>query len=193
MANKTWLGLFFVGAAVVALLWAIPVEAQQARVIQVPFARGVYYEAPSGWVALPSSVFMPLLDGGLQELLSVGPRGVVTQMAGPHAAVSINNPKPTFYLRGYQAGSRPYLVRGTQKEDSRELHMTRSRNMREWAHFRAQDLTDLEIAPVAEDLVTIRPRTDLKPGEYVIVSSVQPGFRAIRLASEFGVRGGSTP
>jgi hypothetical protein len=85
-----------------------------------------------------------------------------------------------------------YLVRAVTKEDYRELRMPVSRHFNEWAHYRGKDLTDFQIQGVNGDIVAIKPRVDLKPGEYALTSVFEPGERWIRLGFDFGIAGSVT-
>ena len=170
------------------LLCTASLESQQpARVINVPFERGLYYDAPSGLVTVPATVFLPFQTGGFREFMGLGSRGVVAELPGPHAAIMLNNLRPAFYLRGYRAGSRLYLVRAVEKDDYREVRASRDRHFTGWERFHAKDLADIEVEQTADNLAVVRPRTDLKPGEYVLIGVLEPRYRSIRLAYEFGI------
>lgn len=187
MTRKSFMSCWIVLAGI-STVPLVAQERQAARVIKVPHERGVYLETPSGMVALQTTLFMPFLKGGIvKQMLGVGSRGLTLEMAGANAAVNINRARPTFYLRGYRPGSRMYLVRGVQKQDHRELRMTLSGHFTEWARFRSGDLAEVEVEALADDLAMVRPRADLQPGEYAFVSVLEPRYRWMRLAYEFGV------
>lgn len=173
-----------------AALCAVPSMAQDrpmGRIIKIPPERGLYYDGPAGLVSLPTQVFMPTQGGALKQMLGLGSRKLRAVMPGANAAVVIPNPRPTFYYRGDRPGNLTYLVRGERKIDHREFRMSRSRHDTEWAQFRQESLTSVEIEPLGGDLAVIRPTADLSTGEYVIVAVLEPRFRAIRLAFDFGV------
>jgi hypothetical protein len=157
----------------------------------IPAPRGVYYRAADEWVILSSTVLMPFSEGrsAALEILNVGPDHTVAELPGSHAGVQIgNDARPTFYLHGISPAD-VYLVRATSKADYREVRMPTSRHFREWGHYRAKDLTDMEIQAVNGDVVAIKPSTDLKPGEYALASVFEPGDRWIRLGFDFGILG----
>jgi hypothetical protein len=52
--------------------------------------------------------------------------------------------------------------------------MPTSRHFREWAHFRAKDVADVQLQPLAAGVVAFKPRIDLKAGEYVLASVFEP-------------------
>jgi hypothetical protein len=81
-----------------------------------------------------------------------------------------------------------YLVRAILKADYRELRMPAGRHFREWAHSAPKVSPTLQ--PPAADVVTLRPRIDLKAGEYVLASVFEPGGRWIRLDYDFGLSSG---
>ena len=187
MSKKIWIAGI---AGVCAALGTFEARAQQpapgARVIEVPFGSGVYYQGSSGWVSLHMSPFMPFYSGGAKEFF-VGSRDLSFEMPGAHAGLAVFDSKPTFYLRGYRAGSSLRLVRSAEKQDYRKVNLSGSRDPRGWGRFRSGDVTEIEAEAIADGVLRVRPRTDLKPGEYILVSSVDQGFRGIRLAYEFGV------
>lgn len=155
----------------------------------LPAARGIYYHAAQGWVALSPTVLIPFFEGraGALEILNVGSDHAIAEMPGRRADVQIgNDARPTFYLRGITS-SELYLVRAVSKADYRELRMPTSRHFREWAHFRAKDIADLDLQPMAADVVAVKPRADLKIGEYALASVFEPGDRWIRLGFDFGL------
>jgi hypothetical protein len=173
-----------------AVLWATPPATQERSsgpTIEVPRERGVYYRGPEGLAPLPGRLFMPMHDGILKDMLALGPPGLLAVLPGASAAVAIAETRPTFYLRGDRPGNRIYLVKGARKQDHREFRFNRGRDIGEWIRFRRKDLTELDVQPVSPGLVALRPRSDLLPGEYVIVAVLEPRFHAIRLAFDFGV------
>jgi hypothetical protein len=158
----------------------------------IPAPRGVYYHAANDWVALSSTVLMPFWEGrpAALEILNVGSDHAIAQLPGSHAGVQIaNDARPTLYLHGINPTDL-YLVRATSKADYRELRMPVSRHFREWAHFRAKDLTAVEIQAVNGDIVAIKPGADLKPGEYAVATAFEPGAQWVRLGFDFGIVGG---
>jgi len=165
--------------------------AQQAqpkgRIITIP-GRGIYYDDPSGMISLPSTVTMPFSQGDIKEFLSIGRTKSFIEVPGPSAALAIPNQRPTFYVSGYAAGTRLYLVRSTEKQDYRLIPMKYSGNFSEWASVPKEYLTDLEVQALAPGLLSVTPRSDLKPGEYVILTAINNEYRAIQLCFEFSVQ-----
>ena len=192
MQKKSWMGFSIACVA----LWATALAAQEKRAgsnataAGPPVAQGVYYRAASGWVPLQTTLLLPFLDSGVKEMLGVRSRIAIAEMPGPHAAIRIIDARPTFYVRGFSPREL-YLVRVIEKQDYRELRMSASYHARS-PQFRAKDLNDFELEPVAPDLVGLTPRADLKPGEYVVASVPEPGYRWIRFGFEFGVSGGTS-
>lgn len=159
----------------------------------IPADRGIYYHAASGWTALSSDFMMPLWDGraAALEVLNVGSDHTITQIPGRHADVQIGDRRPMFYLHGINP-TNLYLVRVSIKDDYRELRMPISRNFWDWAHFRPQDVSDVEVEGVNGDIVAIKPNADLKPGEYTLALAFGPDYRWLRIGFEFGIVGGAT-
>ncbi|MGB6941043.1 MAG: hypothetical protein WBE37_01435 [Bryobacteraceae bacterium] len=169
---------------------ATPTE--NPEIAGLPTARGIYFHAAQGWVALSRTVLMPFEEGraAALEILNVGSDHATAEIPGPRASVQISNDaRPTFYLRGITPVDL-YLVRAVAKSDYRELRMPTSRHFREWAHFRAKDVADYDLQPLGPDVVAIKPRADLKAGEYALASVFEPGDRWIRLGYDFGLTSG---
>jgi hypothetical protein len=184
----------FLAAASLAQNQPRPAQAGNAEIAGLPAGRGIYYHAARGWIGLPFTVLMPFDDGKgiVMEVLNVGSNHAIAEMPGSYAGVQIaHDARPTFYLRGI-ATSDLYLVRARREAGYRELRMPISGDFREWAHFRAEDVADIELQEVADNVVTVKPRTELKPGEYVIATPFEPGARWIRLGYGFGLSTGRT-
>jgi hypothetical protein len=157
----------------------------------IPGPRGIYFHGAAEWVALTPTVLMPFMEGRAValEILNVGSDHTITELPGSHASVQIGNvSRPTFYLHGISPAD-VHVVRAVTKVGYRELRMPVSRHFREWAHFDAKDVTDVQITAVDGDIVVIRPTADLKPGEYALASTFEPGDRWILLGFDFGILG----
>jgi hypothetical protein len=172
---------------ILCTILAFAQQKPQGTIIRVPAERGVYYDGPSGLIALPTRVFMPMQRGAWRNFLGLGAVRLTAVVPGANASLAILDPRPTFYLRGERPGNETYLVQGSQREDHREFHMTRDSGFEAWMRFRQKDLADVEVEPLGADLVRLRPRARLEPGEYAIVAVLEPRFRAIRLAFDFGI------
>jgi hypothetical protein len=184
MQNRNWV----LAGCALAALWGTSLNAQQqGTVIKVPFERGIYYQAPAALVPLASNIFMPLQTSFWTEMFGVGQTRLRTVLPGASASIGVVEARPLFYVRGYRPGNRVYLLRLTQREDHRELRMTRNKDIADWARFRQEDLMEVEIELLADDLARLRSTADLRPGEYVFVSVLEPRFRTIRLAFDFTV------
>ncbi len=182
MSDRKWF-VFSLGCA--ALL--PPALAQENQTAAIPPESGIYYQTASGWSALRSTLMMPFLTETVASFLSVGRRQAVVEMPGPNSGFRIANARPTFVVRGLSPATGMYLVRTNRKQDYRELRMPIGGRVTQWARFRSKDLNDIEMEPLFPGVLRVRPRADLKPGEYVLVSDLEPRYRAIRLAFEFGV------
>ena len=62
-----------------------------------------------------------------------------------------------------------------------------SRDFRQFTTLRAQDKVELDMRQVTGDVLSATPRSDLKAGEYAIISVFDQNERAIRAGFEFGV------
>jgi hypothetical protein len=168
-----------------------PAPSASMDITGIPASRGVYYRANDEWVSLSHTVLMPFWEGRSTalEILNVGSDHTVSELPGSHAGVQIgNDARPTFYLHGISPAD-VYLVRAVTKEDYRELRMPVSRHFNEWAHYRGKDVMDFQIQGVNGDIVAIKPRVDLKPGEYALSSVFEAGERWVRLGFDFGIAG----
>ena len=133
------------------------------------------------------TVLVPEKERGAKYWFGTGTSNLHADLPGLHSGVAVANARPTFYMRGYRPGTELRLVRETAQTDYRRVKMSGSLDSKVWGQFRPEDVTEVEIESIAQGVVTVKPRTDLKPGEYVVVSSVDRGFRALRMAYEFGV------
>jgi hypothetical protein len=164
-------------------------EAQpKGKIINLPYGRGVYYDDPAGVVSLPWTTVVGYRDGWVRDYFNVGHATTTIEVPGARAGLTIANTKPTFYVSGYPSGTRLYLVRGTEKQDYRQIKMTYSRDFPEWNHISRKDLSDIEVQAVAPGLITVTPKTQLPPGEYLILTAPDREFRAIQLCFEFSVQ-----
>jgi len=173
-------------------LWlcvVLAAQSPQADLSGIPESRGVYYHAPSGWIGLPANTLMAFENDSARWLLGFGHSDAIAEIPGPHSAVQIPSSRPIFHLRGYSGANALYLVRDTPKLDYREIRMPRERDFNNWARFRSQDLVDLDVSSAGNGILTVTPKTDLKPGEYALVSLADPAMRGIRLSFDFGIVG----
>lgn len=190
----------FLIAAVACASIAGPAFAQQsapasqtgsADITGIPPARGVYYRANSGWVALSPTVLMPLSNGRAPalEVLNVGSDHADSQIPGTHSSIQISNDaRPTFYLHGISPNELN-IVRAVTKRGYRELQMHESRHFWEWAQYRDRDVTDFDIEAVNGDIVVIKPSADLKPGEYALAVPAGADYQWMRFGFDFGIAG----
>lgn len=174
------------------VLSGVLLQAQQAppqgKVISLPYGRGIYYDDASGVVSLPSTTVLPYRHAGALEYLNLARAKSVVEVPGARAGLSISNPKPTFYVSGYPSGTRLYLVRGTEKRDYRQIRMNYSDDFSEWARFSPKDPTEIDIQALGPGLISVTPRADLPPGEYVILTAPDREYRAIQLCFEFSLQ-----
>jgi hypothetical protein len=184
MFDRMWI-TFSLGCAALA-----PAAlAQQNQTTEIPPESGIYYQTASGWAALRSTLMMPFLTETAASFLSVGRRQAVVELPGSNSGFRIANARPTFAVRGLSPASGMYLVRSNRKQDYREIRMPIDGRVTQWARFRAKDLSEIEMEPLFADVMRVRPHADLKPGEYVLVSDLEPRYRAIRLGFAFAVTG----
>jgi hypothetical protein len=176
-------------ASCILLSAVLAAQSPQADISGMPESRGVYYHAPSGWIGLPANPLLGFREGSTRWLLGVGGGDAIAEIPGPHSQVQLPSSRPIFHLRGYSGANALYLVRETEKLDYREIRMPYTRDFHNFTRFRAQDMVELDLASAGDGILTLTPKTDLKPGEYAIVSMAEPGMLGIRLSFDFGVVG----
>jgi hypothetical protein len=175
-------------ALVLALTMPAWPQIPQSAPATIPPDSSIYYQSSSGWVLLRARLFFPFLDGGrVKQFLGFGPHEAAVEIPGATADFRITEPRPTFSVRGLSPSTGLYLVRSRQRRDYRELRMPVTGDISRWTYFRASALTDLDVEPLAPGVVRVRPRADLRPGEYVLVSDIASAYRAYHVAASFGI------
>ena len=156
----------------------------------IPSGRGVYVRSGPAWVSLNSSVMMPFFRGrhfGL-EVLNVGSDHSTAEIPGSHSGLQILDTRPTLYLHDIGVAEL-YLVHLTPRSDYREVVMPVSRHFWDWAHFRHEDVAEIEVVGVNGDVIAIRPSSGLKSGEYAVTVGGQSDYEWLRLGFDFGIAG----
>jgi hypothetical protein len=139
---------------------------------EVPPEFGVYYREAGTWIRIAGVEPAQTNSNGMaRALLSWGLAGInVLQVyQGSKAPVQISSERPTFYVRGLApSAAEVMLLRFDEKRDSRELRIARVSPFSTQAGPRIQDLTGAIVTRIGNDVVTITPRSELKPGEYLL-------------------------
>lgn len=177
--TRSWL-------ACIALFGPVALAQQSIAPPDLPLERGVFYRVGSDWVPLERTEFLPLLNGQSRAFLSLGHREAVAQIPGPQAMVR-SNAKPVFYIRGFEPADGIYLVRARQGREYRRVKMDVDHHTYNGPEFRDRELLPFDLAAAGPDVITLTPRGNLSPGEYVIVPAVGPSYRWIHFAYGFGV------
>ncbi len=139
-------------------------------------------------MGLPYTVMLPFRHDSVREYFSLGGHAnFKAEIPGAGAALAVSTPRPMFYMRGYQSGTRLYLVRSDEKQDYREIKMEYPHDYSEWAKV-TKNVSPVEVEAIANDLISITPHENLAPGEYVILTSLDREERAIQLSFEFALR-----
>lgn len=154
----------------------------------MPSGRGVYLRRGAGWAPLSHSLMMPEMSGGWKWHLAVGHRDHVVTLDGGRAAVQVSDRKPTFFVRGFGSGDRPYLLKLDRKKNARQLRAPVHGMVPRGMEFRDSDVKELEMNEISAGVISLRPAADLEPGEYVIASSASPGQKYLMVGFEFGVQ-----
>jgi hypothetical protein len=146
----------------------------------LPVPHGLYFQSAAGWRAMDSVVLFPDIEArsktnwktlGSFDRARENRRYVVP---GRQARGQVAGPRPAFYLRGQRPERGWSVVRLTPQTDRRELIATipdvfaREPRMT----FASGAPVELDPATTADDVVTLRPRADLAPGEYLVFKIV---------------------
>jgi hypothetical protein len=165
-------------------LVSLPVAAQQAY--ELPDVGAVYHKSASGtWTLLGTNLLKPELRGGLQWILAVGNEHCRVRLDGAHAAIQLADSRPTFYVTRLPPNYRALIVRLSVRDSGREV-TTRGIGAMPQLSFRPRDVVEAEMTP-SGNVFAVRPREDLKPGEYMLVTSALPGAKWMLMGSEFGI------
>ena len=146
----------------------------------LPVSHGLYFQSTAGWNALDSVILFPDVEArskpnwkvlGSWDNAREKRRYVVP---GRQAHAHVAGPRPALYLRGQRPGSGWSVVRLTPQTDYRELIATipdvfASRPRLKYASGAP---VGVDAATTADDVVTLRPATDLTPGAYLVFKFV---------------------
>jgi hypothetical protein len=136
----------------------------------LPNASGVYYRAPSGWVALPPNVIWPPFYAFSRSFSR--PRAFDVPLGGSRADLQIS--KVGFYLR--KPTSLDWrIVRLTSHYDQRWIPIVSTGRPAIRDEFEPSRTHPVQIAHVATDVYTAVPTAPLQPGEYVLCAPVVGG------------------
>ena len=174
----------------VALLGSVLAWAQQPApqaAAGLPNLKGVYYRAGSGWSNLPQTLLWPYNKSSAKWWLSVGPVDYFAELPGEHARVQMADAQPMFYVRGLATQMGPRLIQLGAKQDFRRVKMRNTNNFEPRIPFSNNALRDVDVAQVGPNVVSIRPRANLAPGEYAIVTPAGPDQQRIYLGFDFRV------
>ncbi len=162
--------------------WAME-KFRAARPPGLPLRHGVYYQGASGWISLPASFLWPRLT---VSWTSLTPDRYRIDLRGSQARFQLADRRPTFYVSDFWPEGQWGLVRLSRKKHRRELRV-QSRGVFPWdLEIGAEAYRDLEIQAIPGGVYTIRPKSELDPGEYGLCQSVR-GARSLAACYEFGV------
>jgi hypothetical protein len=175
-----------------AVMWAEPFGAawkrqqEEDRVAPgLPDSSGAYYKAPSGWVALPSSLLWPPFYS-LSSLSFLRSREYDVPLGGRHADLQIAGGQPVFYLRR-PASPNWQMVRVTPRDDRRFLRVVSTGDAVARNRFESSRTRPIQITRLAADVFTVRPAAPLEPGEYVLCTTVV-GSADVNACYAFGIQ-----
>ena len=136
----------------------------------LPNLSGVYYRAPSGWVALPSSLVWPPFYSS-SNFSFLRSREYEVPLSGSHADLQIAGRQVGFYLRN-PSSFNWQIVRLTSRGDKRLLRIVSTGRPDTTYAFEAGATHQVQITRLASDIFTIVPVAPLQPGEYVLCTPV---------------------
>jgi hypothetical protein len=150
-------------------------EAPSNEPAGLPKEQGIFYKAPSGFVALQQVQSSGAKTTGTTRALLTGGWGgggdVALVFPGAEAPVQISESKPTFYSRPQIQSPRDLMiVRMDKKKDHRELK-TVTGTVFKSAQYNKSSVVELSCTQVSADVMAVTPTTDLKDGEYLLVFS----------------------
>jgi hypothetical protein len=178
-----------------AILWAqrfagAPLRKKSADISSapgLPNQSGLYYRGPAGWLALPSSLVWPPL---------MAPRKVLAgfrhnydfgiPFSAPHATQQIADKQPTFHARGFRSVERWQILALAINKDKRELRMISRDTFPAEITFQPGTMRQVELKPLAYDVLTLKPNAALDPGEYLLCATVAGGPSLFQ-CYEFGI------
>jgi hypothetical protein len=142
----------------------------------LPVLHGLYFQSAAGWSAMDPVILLPDVEARSKtnwKALGSWDRARERRryfVAGRQARAHVAGPRPALYLRGQRPERGWSVVRLTPQTDYRELIATirdvfaREPRMK----FASGAPVELDPATTADDVVTLRPRADLAPGEYLV-------------------------
>jgi len=161
-----------------------PSQSMSSTGDSIPGEPGIYYKAPDGWVrleqALPSAAEA---RGVATALLTAGVSGVrmIQAYSGAASHLQIREQRPTFYVRGFALSDQDVrIVRLEKKKDHREIVAASITPLNVKDGYRERDSNDVVVSRTS-DVIAITPRTELKPGEYLL------SFGRLELRYDFGI------
>jgi hypothetical protein len=146
----------------------------------LPESHGLYFQSPSGWNALDPVVLFPGIETRLKtnwKVLGSWDRAREIRLyvvPGRQARAHVAGPRPALYLRGQRPAQGWLVVRLTPQTDHRELIGTIPDMFASEPRmtFSSGPPVDVNLAPTADDVLTLRPAADLAPGEYLVFKFV---------------------
>ena len=160
-----------------AVMWAEPFGAALKRQQEkdraapgLPNLSGVYYRAPPGWVALPSSLVWPPFYSPSNFSFRRS-REYEVPLSGSHADLQIDGRQVGFYLRN-PSSFNWQIVRLTSHGDKRLLPIVFTGRPATTYAFEAGATHQVQITHVASGIITVVPVAPLQPGEYVLCTLV---------------------
>src|SRR5579862_4895194 len=176
---------------------SVPVYEPSKVVPGLPDGRCLYYHTSASWAALDSTVIWPQIDARYKtnwKTLGFNPDVAretrLYSLAGGQAKVHVTGAKPAFYMRNPTPQRGWWVVRLSADANHRALVVRTpdalGSGKSSKVKFDSGDPVRLIPTAAADDVVTLRPETDLAPGEYLVFKTV-PGQSFMIQGFEFQV------
>jgi hypothetical protein len=160
---------------------------QPANLAGMPALKGVYFRTGATWTSLPYTLLWPYAKNEWKWWLSVGRPDYMAEIPGEHAAIQVTDGQPTFYVRGLTSAMGPKLVQFGTRHDFRRVKMPYTAQFEPRVPFDSKALRDIEVAQVAPNVVSVRPRAPLTPGEYAVVATATRDLQRLYMGFDFRV------
>lgn len=147
-----------------------------------PKENGVYVRSGEHWVKLSQASSSGFRSGGMGKTMLTGGAASIRSFMlfrDPSAPVSLSTSRPSFLIVGFSNPPRDIvIVRLERKKDHRELQIGRFNGYTGGGmEYRKEDVTEVDAKSDGPSLL-VTPKSDLRPGEYIIFASYPTPFPA---------------
>ena len=157
---------------------------QANQLAGLPCKQGYFYKSGTEWIELNHSSISRAKLKGIEKMIlsgSIVSEGMDVVYEGRQALLKVTEPRPTFYVHlpgqsslidqyFFRSQTKQVIVQLDQKKSTRQLEIrpTGIFSYRRGSKFRKQDMHETVVVRVSSDVVAITPKSDLRPGEYLL-------------------------